>query len=268
MRRALVLGLLAALTVGGPAGADPPPPGLYTEAGSSSAAGTPAGPAARGYALYGANCATCHGSNGQGVRPAEPGRGVGATTRAGPSLRNAGALAADFYLRTGFMPLRSVGSQPTRSRVLFSEQELESLVAYVASLGHGPRIPTPHPERGSLADGLRLFTEHCAGCHQIVGEGGVVTGARVPPLEDATAVEIAEAVRIGPYLMPRFPASQIDDRDLDSIIRYVRYAKHPHDAGGWAIGHLGPLPEGLVAWLIGGSLLVAVCVLIARRRAT
>ena len=31
------------------------------------------------------------------------------------------------------------------------------------------------------------------------------------------------------------------------------YAKHPDDRGGWAIGHLGPVPEGLVTWLIGGG---------------
>jgi quinol---cytochrome-c reductase cytochrome c subunit len=149
--------------------------------------------------------------------------------------------------------------------VLFSDHQIRALVAYVASLGHGPAIPKPHPERGNLSDGLKAFTEYCAGCHQVVAEGGIVTGARVPPLEDATPVQIAEAVRIGPYLMPRFSKRQISDAELDSIIRYVQYAKHPRDEGGWAIGHLGPFPEGMVTWLIGGTLLVGLCVLIGRR---
>ena len=30
-----------------------------------------------------------------------------------------------------------------------------------------PAGAAPHPERGSVATGMRLFTEHCAGCHQI-----------------------------------------------------------------------------------------------------
>ncbi len=74
--------------------------------------------------------------------------------------------------------------------------------------GTGPPIPTPHPERGSLSDGLQLFTEHCAGCHQIVAEGGYVTGGVAPPLDGRDAAQIAEAVRIGPYLMPRFSEKQ------------------------------------------------------------
>ena len=126
-------------------------------------------------------------------------------------------------------------------------------------------MPKPHPERGSIPVGLHLFTEHCAGCHQVVGEGGYVTGARVPPLKQSSATQIAEAVRIGPYLMPRFPRTQISDRQLDSLVAYVQWAKHPDDRGGWAIGHIGPVPEGLVAWLLAGTALVAVCVVIGKR---
>ena len=155
---------------------------------------------------------------------------------------------------------RSVASQ-----VPFSEAEIRALVAYVASLGSGPAIPTPHPDRGNLAAGQQLFTEHCAGCHQIAAAGGYVQGAVAPPLRDATPVQIAEAVRIGPYLMPRFSSRQIPDSQLDSIIRYVVYTKHPDDRGGWAIGHVGPVPEGLVTWFIGIAALVATCLVIGRR---
>lgn len=53
---------------------------------------------------------------------------------------------------------------------------------------------------------------------EIVARGGFVTGARVPPLQAATASQIAEAVRIGPYLMPRFTVAQISQAQLNSII--------------------------------------------------
>lgn len=257
MRLAYPIALLACATVVSTAAAAPPVPGT---------------PAARGNVLYGRNCLACHGANGEGIyhpRPGSAGFGPHRIQRLqngmGPSLRGVGALAADFYLRTGYMPLPRVGIQPRRARVLFSEQEIRDLIAYVASLGPGPPIPTPHPERGSLSQGLRLFTNHCAGCHQIVAEGGYVTGAVPPPLEDATNTQIAEAVRIGPYVMPTFTRKSISDRQLDSIIRYVDYAKHPDDRGGWAIGHIGPVTEGLVTWFIAAVAIVALCTVIGKR---
>jgi quinol---cytochrome-c reductase cytochrome c subunit len=201
-----------------------------------------------GQQLFAGNCSVCHGASHRG-----------------PPLAGVGARAADFYLRTGYMPLSDPDEQPTRRRSPFSDREIRALVAYVASLGKGPGIPRPNPAGGNLAEGLHLFTEHCAGCHQVVARGGVVTGAKVPPLEDATPVQIAEAVRTGPYLMPRFSESQITDKQLDSIIAYVGLAKHPVDRGGWGIGNVGPVPEGMVTWLIAILILIAVCMAIGQR---
>jgi ubiquinol-cytochrome c reductase cytochrome c subunit len=225
----------------------------------------------QGSHLYGRYCLACHGPNGSGMAP--PGGVIGAgplrsqkqQRATAPSLRGVGALAADFYLRTGYMPLRRVGVQPRRSRVLFDEDQIQAITAYVASLGRGPAIPKPNPSRGSVSRGLHLFTEHCAGCHQIVARGGYVTGAVAPPLDHATDVQIAQAVRIGPYVMPRFSKQAISDRDLDSLIAYVDYTRSPDDRGGWALGHLGPVPEGLVTWFIAAVATVAFCVVIGTR---
>jgi ubiquinol-cytochrome c reductase cytochrome c subunit len=218
-----------------------------------------------GSQLYAGNCASCHGIAGEGVRRETAAKGSGNISGAGPPLEGVGALAADFYLRTGYMPLRSPDEQPWRRHVLFSERELRALIDYVASLGPGPDIPKPAPEHGHIPEGLRLFTQHCAGCHQVAGEGGYVTNARVPRLKEATPEQIAEAVRIGPYLMPKFSETAISDRQLDSIIAYVEAAKKPHDRGGWGIGHIGPVPEGLVAWLVAAFVLVGLCGLIGER---
>jgi ubiquinol-cytochrome c reductase cytochrome c subunit len=210
----------------------------------------------QGKSLYAANCARCHDARGQGIRDQ------------GPSLKDAGALAADFYIRTGYMPLNDPQAQPWRTRVLFTEGEIRSLVAYVASLGHGPPIPTPQWRTASVPAGKKLFTDHCAGCHQIAIAGGVMPDARIPSLNQATPRQIAEAVRQGPYLMPKFSPKAITPTQLNDIVAYVQYAKHPDDRGGWAIGHLGPWPEGLVTWLLAGSVLVALCTLIGRRLKT
>jgi ubiquinol-cytochrome c reductase cytochrome c subunit len=218
-----------------------------------------------GEGLYAAYCLSCHGVDGSGVTSDSQPRGVLDLRGLGPPLKGVGALAADFYLTTGYMPLEDPHDQPRHTKSPFDKREIAALVAYVASFGKGPGVPHPQAERGEISQGLSLFTEHCAGCHQVVAEGGYVTNAVAPSLHQATPVQIAEAVRLGPYLMPRFPASQISDAQLDSIIAYVQYAKHPDDRGGWSIGRIGPVPEGLVAWLIAAVALVGCCLAIGRR---
>ena len=125
----------------------------------------------------------------------------------------------------------------------------------------------PRPGHGSVAEGRELFTDHCAGCHQVAAEGGILPGAKAPPLGRPTPTEIAEAVRIGPYVMPAFSRRDISDAELDSLIAYVQYAKDPEDAGGWGISHLGPFPEGMVTWFAAMLVLIATCVVIGKRGA-
>jgi ubiquinol-cytochrome c reductase cytochrome c subunit len=216
-----------------------------------------------GQQLFEGNCASCHGYAGQGISSPRP--GAGGIPGMGPPLRGVGAMAADLYLRLGFMPLASIHDEPVSHRVLFSDKELRSLIAFVASLGAGPGIPNPDPAAGSLSQGMHLYTLHCAGCHQEDGEGGYVTGARVPPLQDVSATQIAEAVRIGPYEMPSFSSKQISDAQLGSIIKYVLSTNHKYNRGGWRIGNIGPIPEGLVTWWIAIPLLIIACMLVGRR---
>jgi ubiquinol-cytochrome c reductase cytochrome c subunit len=225
----------------------------------------PSAPSAQlGAQLYAGNCSTCHGIDGSGIT--EPRPGAGGILGAGPSLHGVGAAAVDFYLRTGFMPLPNIHAEPANDPVLFTEKEIRSLVAYVSSLGPGPAIPNPNPAAGNLSDGMHLYTLHCAGCHQEDAEGGFVTGARVPPLQNVNATQIAEAVRLGPYEMPKFSRTQISDADLNSIIKFVLSLKnHDDNRGGWRIGNIGPIPEGLVTWWIAVPALIVACMLVGRR---
>lgn len=205
-----------------------------------------------GRALFVEGCSTCHGLDAQGV----PG--------VAPDLHGVGALAADFYLSTGRMPLDNPGTQPERSQPVYVPAEIDDLVAYIGSLG-GPSVPRIDPSQGSLNVGLRAFTEHCAGCHQVVARGGAITGGFAPPLRDATSTQIAEAVRLGPFLMPTFNRHEISDQTLASIIRYVQFTHHPDNRGGWGIFEIGPVPEGMIAWLLAGVVLLVVIRLIGER---
>jgi ubiquinol-cytochrome c reductase cytochrome c subunit len=164
------------------------------------------------------------------------------------------------------MPLASPTDEPVRADPAFPRRDIEALVAYVGAFG-SRAIPTADPARGSVARGKEAFTERCAGCHQVVARGGIVTGAFVPALQEATPRQLAEAVRVGPYLMPRFSARQVGQAELDDVAAYAQFTRDPDDRGGWGIGNLGPVPEGLVAWLLAGTVLLGVARWLGERAA-
>lgn len=254
-------GILIALAVGSlaltfsatvsvsPARTEPPPPPAGHVVPSEPGKG-----ATRGQTLFRESCSSCHGFAGKGIPDKAP------------SLTGAGAAAADFYLRTGRMPMPQTGMQPLRAEPRFGDREIRDLVEYVAGLGDGPPIPDVDPARGDVAEGRQLFATNCASCHAMSGAGGVVIGAFAPSLWESTPTEVGEAVRIGPYVMPRFGPDQISDRELDSIARYVELTRKPDDRGGWGIGHIGPVPEGMVAWFGGLAAALLIARLLGERR--
>jgi ubiquinol-cytochrome c reductase cytochrome c subunit len=210
--------------------------------------GSDAADVAAGRQLYQLACTTCHGNEGEGVEDR------------GPSLIGVGAASADFYLSTGRMPLDRPRAQAERKRVAYTPVQIRQLVAYVASLGPGPPIPRIDLSAGDLAEGNRLYANNCAPCHSSAGAGGALGHAvYAPPLNRATPIQVAEAIRVGPGAMPVFSRETLDDEQLASVVRYVEYLRHPDDRGGLGLGHLGPIPEGFVAWVVGlGAMLMAV----------
>jgi ubiquinol-cytochrome c reductase cytochrome c subunit len=219
---------------GGQAGQPPPPRG-----------GSDAALAGRGRDLYAGTCETCHGADLRGV------------PEQGPSLLGRGAAATDFYLSTGRMPIADPTDEPSRTEPQMSKADIAALVAYVGSFG-GPPIPNADPRRGDIARGKETFTESCAGCHQVMARGGIVTGAFVPALQDVTPRQLAEAVRVGPYLMPIFDAKRLPQSDVDDLAAYVQFTARPDDRGGWGIGNIGPVPEGMVTWLLAAVVLLGI----------
>lgn len=206
-----------------------------------------------GQQLYDASCSSCHGI------------ALGGTTGVAPSLIGVGPGPVDFYLSTGRMPLNSPNDEPQRASPQFKRSQIDALIAYISKYGGGPPAPAADPAQGNLALGLHQFTLNCAGCHQVVARGGLTINAVVPDLSGVSAQQVAEAVRMGPYLMPHFDTKQINQHDLDSIARYVVWTRQPDNAGGWGIYNLGPIPEGMVAWFIGLAAMAIVARLIGER---
>ena len=202
----------------------------------------------RGRTLYTTGCSTCHGLNAEG-------------TRRGPSLQGVGTASVDFYLSTGRMPLKTSGArQAVRKPPEYSRSQIDDIVAYVASLSpEGPPIPELDLAGADLVEGGELFRANCAACHGAAGIGGALaSGHTAPALRPASAVQVGEAIRIGPGRMPRFGPDTFTDEQVAGIVKYVESLDRPDDAGGSGLGHAGPIPEGFVGWLVGlGALLLA-----------
>jgi ubiquinol-cytochrome c reductase cytochrome c subunit len=220
--------------------------GALVQLGTAGHAATAAQAGGRGQLLYQQNCASCHGQRGQG-------------TQRGPSLIGVGAASVDFYLSTGRMPLTEEELNPERAKPAFGQADIDALVAYVASLDGGPAIPTVDPAAGRLAEGEQLYQENCAACHSATGTGGALTsGQTAPSLAKATPVQVAEAIRVGPGAMPRFPPQALTDPQVDSVAAYVGRLQRGGNRGGWDLGRIGPVTEGLVAWVVGLGVLLWV----------
>lgn len=210
---------------------------------------------ARGQALYEANCSTCHGLDADG-------------TANGTSLQGVGSASVDFMLRTGRMPLANPAGQPQRGDPRFSQDEIDALVAYVASIAPGgPAIPSVDPSAGDLALGAQVFLDSCSSCHGAGASGDSVGGGQIAPsLYPADATEIGEAVRIGPGVMPRFGPETIDQDELDSLAAYLLWLHDNGDEGGLQLGRVGAVAEGLVAVVVGLGMLVLVLRLTGSKR--
>jgi ubiquinol-cytochrome c reductase cytochrome c subunit len=224
--------------------------GTSAEAASDTA---PAADPGRGAALFVTGCSSCHGTRGEGVTTPD-GKGRG------PSIVASGEAGAYFQLSTGRMPLGNSTATPVRKRPAYGADDIAALVAYVGSLGAGPKLPAVDVANADLASGGQLYLADCAACHSASGAGGALSyGAAAPGLSQAEPLQVATAVRSGPGQMPVFDPDVIDQSELSAVTSYVQYLRHPNDRGGLPIGRIGPVPEGFVALTFGiGSLLAAV----------
>jgi ubiquinol-cytochrome c reductase cytochrome c subunit len=92
-------------------------------------------------------------------------------------------------------------------------------------------------------------------------------GYIAPSLLQDDATRVAEAVRVGPGLMPQFPRSALTDQQVNDIVAYVQALPAHENDGGWPIGDLGPVAEGLFGWVAGLGLLLVVIRLLGKRAA-
>ncbi|GII55442.1 cystathionine beta-lyase [Planotetraspora thailandica] len=214
---------------------------------------------AQGKSLFVAHCASCHGLNAEGTAKA-------------PTLVGVGAAAVDFQVSSGRMPAADAGPQAARKPTAewVNEETIGDLAAFVQSLGGGPTRPTAEqvdPTMGDPAKGGELFRANCIQCHNFVGAGGALTyGKYAPPLNPATPTQIYEAMVTGPQAMPVFNDSIITPDKKRDMIAYITHVRSQVDPGGSGLGRIGPVTEGLVAWVVGLSLLILAAIWITAKK--
>ncbi|SJN19204.1 ubiquinol cytochrome C oxidoreductase, cytochrome C1 subunit [Microbacterium esteraromaticum] len=217
-----------------------------------------------GQKLFTANCATCHGLDMQG-------------TPEGPSLIGVGELSVEFQLATGRMPLQMQGPQAPQKSPQFTEEQIHAMAAYVHSVAPGPEYPQDwvtageaNPEDASdevsISHGAELFRINCAMCHNVAAAGGALTeGKYAPALTSTSALHIYAAMVTGPQNMPVFGDMNLSTEDKRDIIAALIFQQQEVQVGGFTLGSLGPVSEGLFIWIFGIGALVALTVWITAK---
>lgn len=231
--------------------------GIYSALAPSTAQADPSKDAdpVNGELLFRTNCSTCHGTGAVG-------------TDLAPSLVGVGSAAVHFQVTTGRMPMQSSGPQAEAKPPQFSESEALDMAAYIATLGPGPQIPDADqvdPEQGSASNGMLLFRTNCAMCHNAVGAGGALTqGKYAPSLMESTPTVIYEAMLTGPQSMPGFNDATLSPEEKRDIIAFL-VAQRGTQPGGFSLGSLGPVSEGVWVFVVGLGLLIGGAVWIGSR---
>jgi ubiquinol-cytochrome c reductase cytochrome c subunit len=222
----------------------------------------------KGRELFLVGCAFCHGQNGEGISTDREGYQVG------PSLVGVGAAAVDFQMGTGRMPMAHPGVQAPRKRPVYNDEEIAQIAAFVASLGPGPAIPdesdysidglSDEERQEAIARGGQIFLTNCTACHNYNGKSGAMPrGGYAPNITKVEPKHIYQALLTGPQTMPNFSNGNLTPDEKRDVIAYLQSLNDAPEFGGFTLGGLGPVSEGMFAWIIGIGGLVGAAVWIA-----
>src|SRR5262249_28375825 len=147
-------------------------------------------PVPTGAELLNSNCAACHGTDASG----RDGR---------PDIRCTVRSRVFNAVRTG----RGDGLMPIFSSAALSDNDVETLLAYLAGLAH----ETPAPG----------FPSNCVPCHGATAGGGRnANGVSGPDIRCTGANDFADVVRFGSDAMPPFP--ELSGADVGNLALYVQ----------------------------------------------
>jgi ubiquinol-cytochrome c reductase cytochrome c subunit len=126
--------------------------------------------------------------------------------------------------------------------------------------------PKDGTDEVNLSHGAELFRINCAMCHNVAAAGGALTeGKYAPALTSTSALHMYAAMVTGPQNMPVFGDMNLSTTDKRDIIAALVYSQNEVQVGGFTLGSLGPVSEGLFIWIFGIGALVALTVWITAK---
>jgi ubiquinol-cytochrome c reductase cytochrome c subunit len=81
----------------------------------------------------------------------------------------------------------------------------------------------------------------------------------------STPKHIYEAMLTGPQAMPVFNDEALTPDQKKAVVSYIRHTATEGNPGGYAIGRIGPVTEGLFLWVVGIGALIGVTIWIGAR---
>lgn len=183
----------------------------------------------RGAQLYDANCAVCHGPDGQG--------------RVGVNLsQDFPSISPDAFLReiiANGVPGTAMPAWSQAKGGPLSDQDIADLVAFVNSLsgGRSPMAPTPTPipvtpvptvpgVSGDPSQGRVLFIQNCAMCHGEKGQGriGANLSKAFASINPQQYVRTTVSNGIPGTVMPAWSQANggpLSEKEIDDISAYI-----------------------------------------------
>jgi ubiquinol-cytochrome c reductase cytochrome c subunit len=140
--------------------------------------------------VFGANCATCHGTDARG-------------TATGPEIRCRKSILST--VRSGVTTV-----MPAFASSALSDTDVSAILGYLEGLCTADAAAMP-------AD---LYLSNCATCHGTQAHGGRdATGIHGPDIQCSSPGDMSEAIQEGPDQMPKFP--ELLASDVTAITAYV-----------------------------------------------
>jgi ubiquinol-cytochrome c reductase cytochrome c subunit len=231
---------------------------LGRDAGAADAADQRSPIYQQGAQVYAAECSQCHGADAAG------GPVLGYEGEA-PSLLaednpDVDVAYLDLVMSTGRMPPAGSPWDNRERAIQVDEEDQAALIAFmVEEFGTPGEIPQVDVEAGDPASGQAVWTSNCAHCHGSTGAGGVAgAGAWTPQVTGQEPEVIAEAIRVGPFNMPRFDESQLTDQEVNDVVAFMDETATEEGTPVFGLVELNPVYASAFVFLFAVAMLASL----------
>ena len=110
-------------------------------------------------------------------------RAAGHARRRAVARRRRAPVRSTSTCRPGGCRLDSRARSRSAPRPPTAAPQIDALIAYISYVRRPAGAEPPTPPRATSRSGFHQFTLNCAGCHQMVGRGGLTSARYVPDLQ-------------------------------------------------------------------------------------